>query len=57
MERSDVVLGPLFTLGAMLVGLGARRRSWRLAGVGLAAIVADQRLQAAQRLKKALSRA
>jgi hypothetical protein len=53
-ERSDVVLGPLFTLGAVLVAVGLRRRSPSLAAVGALAIVADQRLPLAQRLKDAL---
>lgn len=51
MER-DVSLGPFFTLGVVLIGLAARRRSWSLAGVGVAAIVADQRLPFAVRLKE-----
>jgi hypothetical protein len=51
-ERSaDVTLGPLFTLGAVLVGIGAIKRSLPLAVAGAAAIVADQRLPASQRLK------
>jgi hypothetical protein len=48
----DITLGPFFTLGVLLVGVGARRRSWFLAGVGAAAIVADQRLPFARRLKE-----
>ena len=55
MARNDIVLGPLFTLGAVLVGLGLLRRSLPLTGAGIAAIVADQRLPAAQRLKNALT--
>ena len=52
MQRSkDVTLGPLFTLGAVLVGFGAIRRSLPLVAAGAAAIVADQRLPASQRLK------
>ena len=51
MER-DVSLGPFFTLGVVLLGVAARRRSWPLAGVGVAAIVADQRLPFAVRLKQ-----
>jgi hypothetical protein len=51
LER-DVSLGPFFTLGVVLVGVAARRRSWLLAGVGVAAIVADQRLPLARRLKE-----
>jgi hypothetical protein len=53
MER-DITLGPFFTLGAVLVGVAARRRSWLLAGVGVAAIVADQRLPFARRLKESI---
>jgi hypothetical protein len=49
-ERSDVVLGPLFTVGALLVGIGVIRRSLPLVGAGIAGIVADQRLPAARRL-------
>jgi hypothetical protein len=48
----DISLGPFFTLGAVLIGVAARRRSWLLAGVGVAAIVADQRLPLARRLKE-----
>lgn len=48
------MLGPLFTLGVVLVGVAARRRSWRLAGAGVAAMVADQRLPLARRLNRAL---
>ena len=52
MERTaDVTLGPLFTLGAVLVGIGAVKRSLPLVVAGAAAIVADQRLPASQRLK------
>ena len=52
MERSaDVTLGPLFTLGAVLVGIGAIKRSLPLVVAGATAIVADQRLPASQRLK------
>jgi len=53
-ERSDTVLGPLFTLGAVLVGVGVLRRSLPLLGAGISAIVADQRLPAARRLKDGL---
>jgi hypothetical protein len=38
----------------VLVGVAARRRSWLLAGVGVAAMVADQRLPLAGRLNRAL---
>jgi hypothetical protein len=54
LER-DVILGPLFTLGAVLVVVAARRRSWFLAGVGVTAMVADQRLPLARRLNRALA--
>jgi hypothetical protein len=50
----DITLGPFFTLGVVLVGVAARRRSWLLAGVGMASIVADQRLPFARRLKERL---
>jgi hypothetical protein len=51
-ERSaDVTLGPLFTLGAVLVGIGALKRSLALVATGAVAIVADQRLPASQRLE------
>jgi hypothetical protein len=54
MKGSDVVLGPLATVGAALFGLGVLRRSWKLAAAGAVAIVADQRLPAARRLKHEL---
>jgi hypothetical protein len=50
----DITLGPFFTLGAVLVGVAVRRRSWLLATVGVASIVADQRLPFARRLKERL---
>jgi hypothetical protein len=50
-NRPDVVLGPLATVGGALFGLGLVRRSWKLAATGVAAIVADQRLPASRRLK------
>jgi hypothetical protein len=50
----DITLGPFFTLGAVLLGVAARRRSWLLAGAGVAAIVADQRLPFARRLKESI---
>ena len=53
MER-DITLGPFFTVGAVLLGVAARRRSWFLAGAGVAAIVADQRLPFARRLKESI---
>jgi hypothetical protein len=49
-ERSDVVLGPLFTVGALLVGIGVIRRSLPLVSAGIAVIVADRRLPTAQRV-------
>ena len=55
MAREDIVLGPVFSLGAALLGLGLFRRSAPVTGAGIAAIVADQCLPAAQRLKNALS--
>jgi hypothetical protein len=54
-QRSDVVLGPLFTAGVVMVGLGVLRRSWGLVGLGAAAIVADQCLPAAWRLNEAIA--
>jgi hypothetical protein len=45
------MLGPLFTVGVVLVGLGAIKRALPLVAAGAAAIVADQRLPASQRLK------
>jgi hypothetical protein len=58
MERSTkIVLGPLFTVGAVLVGIGARRRSLPLVAAGVVAIVADHRLPAPRRLKDRLQSA
>jgi len=54
LER-DVIVGPLLTLGAVLVVVAARRRSWLRAGVGVTAMVADQRLPLARRLNRALA--
>jgi hypothetical protein len=54
LER-DVTLGPLLTVGAVLVVIAARRRSWLLAGVGVTAMIADQRLPLARRLNRALA--
>ena len=55
MERwVNVSLGPLFTVGAVLVGMGAVKRSLALVAAGAVAIVADQRLPASQRLKERL---
>jgi hypothetical protein len=48
------MLGPIFTLGAVLVLVAARRRSWLLAGVGVTTMVADQRLPLARHLNRAL---
>jgi hypothetical protein len=50
-RTADVTLGPLFTLGVVLVGIGAVKRSLPLVVAGAGAIVADQRLPASQRLK------
>jgi hypothetical protein len=56
-ERSTkLVLGPLFTIGAVLVGIGTLKRSLPLVAAGVVAIVADQRLPAAQRLKDRLQK-
>jgi hypothetical protein len=55
-SSAKVVLGPLFTLGVVLVGVGALKRSLPLVAVGAAAILADQRLPAAQRLKDRLQK-
>ena len=54
MNRPDVVLGPLATIGGALLTLGLLPRSWKLAATGAAAIVADQRLPASRRLKDRL---
>jgi hypothetical protein len=48
---AHVTLGPLLTLGVVLVGIGAIKRSLPLVVAGAAAIVADRRLPASQRLK------
>jgi hypothetical protein len=53
-KRSDLVLGPLATIGGGLIGPGFVRPSWKLAAAGAAAIVADRRLPAARRLKDRL---
>jgi hypothetical protein len=50
----DITLGPFFTLGAVLIGVALRRRSWLLAGIGAAAVVADQRLPFSRRLKASI---
>jgi hypothetical protein len=49
-RSADVMLGPLFTLGAVIVAIGAVKRS-PLVVAGAAAIVADKRLPASRRLK------
>jgi hypothetical protein len=54
MNRPDLVLGPLATIGGTLLGLGLLRRSWKLAATGAAAIAADRRLPASRRLKDRL---
>jgi hypothetical protein len=54
-ERSELVLGPLFTVGAAMVVVGVFRRSLPLTTAGALLIAADQRLPLAQRLKNALS--
>ena len=54
MNRPDIVVGPLATVGGALLGLGLLRRSWKLAATGAAAIAADQRLPASRRLKDRL---
>ena len=55
MHRStDVVLGPLATVGAALLGVAFLRRSWKLAAAGAAAVFADQRLPVGRRLKDAI---
>jgi len=53
-ERKDVVLGPLFTLGAAAVAVGLAGRAWKLAAVGAVAMWADERTGLGRRLKKAL---
>jgi hypothetical protein len=56
-ERTKkVVLGPLFTVGAVLAGVGAIKRSLPLVAAGAVAILADQRLPVAQRLKERLQK-
>jgi len=53
-RRAELVVGPLATAGGALLVLRLLRRSWKLAVKGVAAIVADQRLPAAGRLKDQL---
>jgi hypothetical protein len=55
-EERKIVLGPVFTLGLVLLGAGVVRRSWPLAGLGAVAIVADQKLPLGRRLADAFSR-
>ena len=52
-EDRDVVLGPLFTVGVVLVGLGLVRRSVAMATAGAAAIVVDQRFALGRKLANA----
>jgi len=55
MDRSpDVTLGPLATVGGVMLALALLRRSWKLAAAGVAAVVAAQRLLASRRFKEAL---
>jgi hypothetical protein len=54
-EEQKIVLGPMFTVGVVLVGAAIFRRSWPLAVLGAAAIAADQKLPLARRLADALS--
>jgi hypothetical protein len=54
MDRSDVTLGPLATVGGVMLALALLRRSWRLAAIGVAAVVADQRLPVSRRFKEAV---
>jgi hypothetical protein len=55
MRRStEVVLGPLATIGGLLLGFAFMRRSRKLAAAGAAAVWADQRLPIGRRLKEAL---
>jgi hypothetical protein len=51
-EEFDVSLGPLFTLGAVLVLLGVLRRRPTAVVAGLGAIWLDQRSAFGQRLKE-----
>ena len=44
-EQNEVVLGPLFTAGALLVAAGIIRRRKLALAAGLAAIWADRRTQ------------
>ena len=51
-EEFDVSLGPLFTLGAVLVLLGVLRRRPLAVVAGLGAIWLDQRSELGRRLKE-----
>ena len=51
-EEFDVSLGPLFTLGAVLMLLGVLRRRPLAVVAGLAAIWLDQRSELGRRLKE-----
>jgi hypothetical protein len=51
-EEFDVSLGPLFTLGAVLVLVGVLRRRPTAVVAGLGAIWLDQRSEFGQRLKE-----
>jgi hypothetical protein len=50
-EDRSVELGPLFTSGAILVGLGVVRRRKLLVAAGLGAIWLDQRSELGRSLK------
>jgi hypothetical protein len=51
-EGTEVELGPLFTVGAVLLGLGLIRRRKVAIAAGLAAIWADQRTGLGRDLKE-----
>ena len=51
-DRRSVELGPLFTTGAILVGLGVVRRRKLLVAAGLGAIWLDQRSELGRSLKE-----
>jgi hypothetical protein len=53
-NRPDVVLGPLATIGGAMLGFGLLRRSRMLSVTGAAVLAADQRLSAARWLKDRL---
>jgi hypothetical protein len=50
-ERTDVELGPLFTLGAVLLALGLIRRRKVAIAAGIGAIWTDQRTELGRKLK------